>query len=111
MLVMRSKGSPPLFAERFPLIAIAVGLSLANSIALHTNIRRYVTGMDVGGLDLDFAREWWWWFMPQFFTPNLLWIGGSLAFAGVTWIVIYHLPRKESLAFVANQPVNTGTIR
>jgi hypothetical protein len=111
MLVMRSKGSPPLFAERFPLIAIAVGLSLANSIALHTNIRRYVTGMDVGGLDLDFAREWWWWFMPQFFTPNLLWIGGSLAFAGVTWIVIYHLPRKESLAFVANQPVTADTTR
>jgi hypothetical protein len=104
MLVMRSKGSPPLFAERFPLAAIAIALSLANSIALHTNIRRYVTGMDVGGLDLDFAREWWWWFMPEFFTPNLLWIGGSLAFAGVAWIVIYHLPRKEALARAASAP-------
>ena len=111
MLVMRSKGSPPLFAERFPLIAIAVALSVANAIALHTNIRRYVTGMDVGGLDLDFAREWWWWFMPQFFTPNLLWIGGSLAFAGVAWIVIYHLPRKESIAFTASEQLTAGTTR
>ena len=105
VLVIRSRNQPPIFVDRFPLIAIAVGLSIANSIALHTNIRRYVTGMDVGGLDLNYAIEWWWWFMPEFFTPNLLWIGGSLAFAGVAWIVIYYLPRQEVLALQKAQPV------
>ena len=114
MLVMRSKGSPPLFAERFPLAAIAIALSLANAVALHTNIRRYVTGMDVGGLDLNYATEWWWWFMPEFFTPNLLWLGGSLAFAGVAWIVIYYLPRQEALALArsgdAKQSATTAPV-
>ncbi len=98
MLVMRSRSAPPVFTDRLPLAAIAIGLGLANSIALHTNIRRYVTGLDVGGLDLNYAREWWWWFMPQFFTPNWLWVGGSLAFFGVVWIVVYYLPRHAALA-------------
>lgn len=96
MLVIRSKSAPPVFTDRFPLAAIAIGLSIANAMALHTNIRRYVTGLDIGGLDLNYAREWWWWFMPEFMSPNVLWIGGSLAFAGVTWILVYYLPRQEA---------------
>jgi len=98
MLVIRSRSAPPVFTDRLPLAAIAIGLAIANSIALHTNIRRYVTGLDVGGLDLNYAREWWWWFMPQFFTPNWLWVGGSLAFFGVVWILVYYLPRHAALA-------------
>ena len=97
MLVLRQASAPPVFTDRFPLAAIAIGLSIANSIALHTNIRRYVTGLDVGGMDLNFAREWWWFFMPEFMTPNFIWIGGSLAFAGVVWIVVYYLPRQTVL--------------
>jgi hypothetical protein len=98
MLVIRSSSAPPVLTERFPLAAIAIGLGVANSIALHTNIRRYVTGLDIGGIDLNYAREWWWWFMPQFFTPNWLWVGGSLAFFGLTWILVYHLPRRALAA-------------
>lgn len=94
MLVIRQRSAAPVFTDRFPLAAIAIALSVANSIALHTNIRRYVTGLDVGGLDLNYAREWWWWFMPGFMSPNVVWVGGSLAFLGVTWILIYHLPRR-----------------
>lgn len=109
VLVIRSKNQRPIFVDRFPLIAIAVGLSIANALALHTNIRRYVTGMDVGGMDLNYATEWWWWFMPEFFTPNLLWFGGSLAFAGVAWIVIYYLPRQEILALAQSAEVADKT--
>jgi len=98
VMVLRPTGAPQVLSSPKALALIAVSLGVANSIALHTNIRRYVTGLDIGGLDLNYAREWWWWFMPQFFTPNWLWVGGSLAFFGVTWIVVYYLPRQAALA-------------
>ncbi|MGL4340630.1 MAG: DUF2142 domain-containing protein [Rhodoglobus sp.] len=55
-------------------------LSLSNTIALHTNMRRYVTGADVSSINLDSGTEWWW-DIP--FSPMFVWIVGSLAFAGV----------------------------
>jgi hypothetical protein len=57
---------------------VVAALSVANSIALHTQIRRYVTGADVGGANLDAAVEWWWQ-LPL--SPMATWIGGSIAFA------------------------------
>ena len=59
---------------------VVVALSLANAIALHTNIRRYVTGVDGPAVDLDSAAEWWW-HIPA--SPMFVWIAGSLAFAGL----------------------------
>ena len=98
VMVLRRDSASQVFTGRAPLALIAIGLGIANSIALHTNIRRYVTGLDIGGFDLNYAGEWWWWFMPQFATPNLLWVGGSLAFFGAIWIVVYYLPRQAALA-------------
>jgi hypothetical protein len=63
---------------RFQIIMIGVALVVSNTVALQTNIRRYVTGTDVAGFDLDAGREWWW-HVP--FSPMFDWIGGSLAFA------------------------------
>jgi len=64
-----------------------VALSFANAIALQTNIRRYVTGADLPGVNLDEGVEWWW-HLP--FSPMTVWIVGSLAFAGalalLTWV-------------------------
>jgi hypothetical protein len=58
---------------------VVVGLlSVTNAVALHANIRRYVTGVDVGGLNLDSAIEWWW-STPA--SPMTVWVVGSLAFA------------------------------
>ncbi|MEP6480449.1 MAG: DUF2142 domain-containing protein [Rhodoglobus sp.] len=57
---------------------IVIGLSFANAVALQTNIRRYVTGADMPGLDLDAGAEWWW-HLP--ISPMFVWIAGSLAFA------------------------------
>ena len=59
---------------------VVAALSLTNAIALHTNIRRYVTGVDGPAVDLDSGVEWWW-NIP--FSPMFVWIAGSLAFAGV----------------------------
>ncbi|MFT3853890.1 MAG: DUF2142 domain-containing protein [Ilumatobacteraceae bacterium] len=75
----------PVFG-RTHMIVIAAAISLANSIALHANIRRYVTGTDVRGFDLDHGREWWW---PRAPSPTVVWLVGTVAFAAVcTWLML-----------------------
>lgn len=59
---------------RMVLLAVAVGA--ANCYALHTNIRRYVTGLDVTGLNLNHNVEWWW---GTSISPMVVWGGGSIA--------------------------------
>lgn len=70
-------------SSRIRLVFVAVALAIANSSALHTNIRRYITGMDVGGLNLNYKVEWW----SGFFDPNTVWVVGSLAFFAFVWTV------------------------
>lgn len=67
-------------ASRTQRLVIVIALSLANAVALFTNIRRYVTGLDVSSLNLDLGAEWWW-HLP--IGPTFTWIAGSLAFAGM----------------------------
>lgn len=58
---------------------VIVGLlSIANAVALHGNIRRYVTGTDGVGINLNDGAEWWW---SGFVPPLWVWIVGALAFA------------------------------
>lgn len=65
---------------RAQLMLVGVLVSVAHAAALHANIRRYVTGQDVIGPDLD-ARVEWWWDMPL--RPMHIWFLGSLAFGVV----------------------------
>lgn len=64
--------------SRFQVGVVASGLVGANSLALHTNLRRYITGADVSGINLNRDIEWWW---NSPVSPMVVWIGGSLAFA------------------------------
>ncbi|MBG6055928.1 hypothetical protein IWX81_002356 [Salinibacterium sp. CAN_S4] len=76
---------------------IIVGaISMANALALHTNIRRYVTGADVASVDLDSGVEWWW---DITISPMGVWVAGSLAFAAI--VVIVSMRRWNSSATVA----------
>ena len=50
-------------------------------MALQVNIRRYVTGDDLQGLNLDAGAEWWWTGFPV--GPTGVWVVGALAFAGL----------------------------
>lgn len=69
----------------------AVGLiALANALSLHRNLKRYVTGVDVTGVDLDSQIEWWW-NVP--FSPMAVWIISSLAFAAFLVIILQLTPR------------------
>lgn len=86
-LVLNKSGLPVITDTR-RVWFIVISLSVANSIALHTNIRRYTTGTRVQGFNLDSPREWWWPFFPDFFGPNFLWLAGTLAFGTLLWALL-----------------------
>jgi hypothetical protein len=60
--------------QRWFVVAV---LTFGNAVALHTNLRRYVTGADWLGFGLDRGVEWWW-RIP--FSPMTVWTAGVLAF-------------------------------
>lgn len=61
-------------------IIVAAALSVANSVALHFNLRRYITGTDVTSWNLNAGVEWWWGIAVS---PMFVWAVGSVAFAAV----------------------------
>lgn len=81
----------PVISARGQLWFVIIALGLANAIALHTNIRRYTTGVRTQGFNLDSPREWWWPFFPDFLGPTLLWALGSAAFVGLLWVVLFRV--------------------
>jgi hypothetical protein len=76
------------------IFVVTIGLSIANSVALHSNIRRYVTGIDVGGYNLDRDLEWWWSAAPS---PMAIWTVGSLAFL-IAALLVAKLARQEKVS-------------
>ena len=63
---------------------VAIALSIANFVSLHFNMRRYITGIDSMGWNLNHAVEWWW---SGFIPPMAVLLIGSIAFAAVAVIV------------------------
>lgn len=59
------------------LVTAGIAATVAHSVALRTNIRRYTTGLDVRSWRLDDPLEWWWSTGP---TPTAVWLTGSVAF-------------------------------
>jgi hypothetical protein len=78
---------------RGQLVTIVVALSVANAFALHTQLRRYLTGTDVVGFNLDRNVEWWW---GGSVSPMAVWAIGSLAFALVCVLVVAVTVQDES---------------
>lgn len=72
-----------------------LALTVAYSVALHTNIQRYTTGVDRLSLDPGSDAEWWWSHAPS---PFATWILGTLALAGVFVAVHFLLPRERAEA-------------
>ncbi|WP_241095633.1 DUF2142 domain-containing protein [Leucobacter sp. CX169] len=58
-------------------LVLIVGVSVANSLALFKTMRRYITGTDYTGLNLNANVEWWWQ-IPL--SPMAAWAAGSLTF-------------------------------
>jgi hypothetical protein len=82
LAVRRSGGS----AWRRGQVAVLSGLAVvAHTWALHRSIRRSVTGLDVGTVDLSGGAQWWWpaGVLPGTagLGPTAVWLIGSAAFA------------------------------
>ncbi|HEY4226653.1 MAG TPA: DUF2142 domain-containing protein [Pseudolysinimonas sp.] len=88
--------APRITASRAQRILAIVALSAANAIGLAFYMRRYITGVDQGGIDLDTGAEWWW---PQFWlSPMAVLVIGSLAFAGMLVVLDRRLFTRASRA-------------
>lgn len=71
---------------------ILAALAVANFVALQVDIRRYVTGADQQGLNLDDGAEWWWRGFPV--GPTAVWVVGALAYAGLVAVLWRRLRRS-----------------
>jgi hypothetical protein len=83
-----------LVLSRSQVWVIGFGLFAAQLIALQVNFRRYLAGLNPD-LDVNDKIEWWWVEQPStdtlfWFSPNYVWIVGSLAF-GLFLIAIWKL--------------------
>jgi lipopolysaccharide export LptBFGC system permease protein LptF len=85
------------FADRAPSrkagIVVGAGVVVAHSVALFTNLGRYVQGGANAGI--WGTPKWWWW--SGSWGPTLVWMLGSLAFAVVAAVLIaWVLPAKHA---------------
>ncbi|WP_051973666.1 DUF2142 domain-containing protein, partial [Cryobacterium sp. MLB-32] len=85
-------GGPRLALSTGQAVALVSALAIANSVALHFNMRRYLTGTDALGVNLDTNREWWW-DIPV--GPQMVWAIGSLAFAAVLILLVRGITRPR----------------
>jgi len=91
-MLMLTKGSQRIAFTRSQLVLVVGTLSVVQFVSLHMNIRRYVTGIDGAGLNLNANLEWWW-NIP--FSPMVVWIGGSIAYALLVAIVVREVSRTR----------------
>ncbi|HMM82462.1 MAG TPA: DUF2142 domain-containing protein [Terrimesophilobacter sp.] len=94
-LAMFSVAKARLKFSRIQVVFIILSLSIAQAVALQINMRRYITGIDKQGWNLDANIEWWW-DIP--FSPMFVWIVGSVAFAALVTVTVRELTRTHELA-------------
>ncbi len=87
---------PSLRFSRAQTAAVLGALALSNFVALQVDIRRYVTGADLQGLNLGAGGEWWWRDFPV--GPMAVWLIGSFAFMGLLAVLWPELRRKTLTA-------------
>lgn len=83
----------PLRLSRAQGLLVFGGLAIAETMAMYTDIRRYVTGTDVVAVDLDSGREWWWSGLAA--TPMAVWAVGSLAFVALAAILVREMTKNH----------------
>lgn len=94
VLVTAPPGSRTVHFTRVQTFAILAALAVANLVALQVNIRRYVTGADQQGFNLEAGAEWWWRDVPV--GPMGVWVIGSVSFIGLLAVLWPQLRRQVS---------------
>jgi hypothetical protein len=75
-------------------VLIVLALGVAQAGALHTELRRYLTGLDITMFNLNDNIEWWWSWAP----PPMVVLGvGSVAFFGAAIVVALATRRQSEL--------------
>ncbi len=92
MLVLTARGRV-LQLGRWQGVIVILALCIAQAIALHINIRRYVTGISIQGWNLDAAPQWWWHGLAL--SPMGVWAIGTLAFSALVVILVRELGRPS----------------
>lgn len=80
-------------SSRPVLSVVVLVLTVAHAGALHTTMRRSITGLDVASFDLNGSAEWWW---PISLAPMTVWLAGSCAFGVLTFMQLMALLRGRS---------------
>lgn len=93
LLVTDPSRGPGLTFTRVQTFVILAALGVANFVALQVNIRRYVTGADQQGANLDDGAEWWWTGFPV--GPTAVWVIGALSYAGLLAVLWQQLRRPQ----------------
>lgn len=93
-LLMLTRGAQRIDFTRAQLVLVGGTLAVIHFVALHMNIRRYVTGTDAPGPSLDAGAEWWW---DIAISPNAVWILGSLAYAGLIAVLLREITKPARI--------------
>nr|WP_246286300.1 DUF2142 domain-containing protein [Microbacterium pseudoresistens] len=86
------------------LLVSGIALTAAMGLALHTNIRRYTTGVDDQALDPGERAEWWWTVAPSPLATLLI---AVIAFAGVFVVLELALRSPARQSAVQAEESNT----
>jgi hypothetical protein len=89
---------------RVQTFAILGALALANLVSLQVNIRRYITGSDQQGFNLDAGAEWWWTGFPV--GPTAVWVIGVVAY--VALLVLLWAQLRPATVVAERRPVSTA---
>lgn len=84
--------SDPLSLTRVQAVVVVVLVAFAQALALNVYMRRFVTGIDVDGPNLDASLEWWW---SSPISPNMVWLLGSVGWAAVMTVAGAHLRTRR----------------
>ncbi len=77
------------------LLVAGIALTVAMGLALHTNIRRYTTGIDDRAIDPGARAEWWWSVAPS---PLIVLLVGVVSFAAIFAALEIELRRSSATA-------------
>jgi hypothetical protein len=109
-LMLLQVGSRRIGFTRVQMWVVAVILAMANGAALFTNLRRYVTGLSNGGIDLDHGVQWWW---NTPISPMVVLLIGTITF-GVAIVIALREVTNESVGWskeTHHGPLDTSPTR
>lgn len=107
LLLLRADTRAVIFS-RGQIILVAITLTVVQLIALHTTMRRYITGTDNQGFNLNAGIEWWW-SIPL--SPMVVFIAGSLAYAGLVAILAREAIRNRPLQMMSESHDESDAVR